>query len=580
MAKAIMIQGTGSHVGKSIITAGLCRIFKNMGYKVAPFKAQNMALNSAVAKEGGEIGRAQAIQAEACGIESSVHMNPVLLKPNSDMVSQVIVHGKVVGNMKAREYYTFKEKAWEAVCESYERLAREFDLIVIEGAGSPAEVNLRDNDIVNMKVAEMAGAKVLLVSDIDRGGVFASLIGTMELLTPPERDTVCGFIINKFRGDKTLLEPGLSFIEGRTGVPVLGVVPYLRDMGIGEEDSVGLEKFSNGDSPDSTPALSRRSPSTCSGRTALEGTSLRSVRKSGTVPLKGDERGVKIGVIRLPHISNYTDFDALQREEDVLLSYIHRPEEVDGLDLVIIPGSKNTIDDLIFLKNSGLTEAIKRHYRSGGYVVGICGGYQMLGLRVSDPYGVETEVGSQKSGVRSNTEEGLGLLPMETVLQEEKITANVEAVTSHVSRLTSHVSRLTSHVSRLTSHVLKGYEIHMGESRLLGDAKPLFVITMRNGDTVEIPDGTVTRDGRCWGTYIHGIFDNDGFRRDFLNGIRKEKGLEAVSSVTKKDDGFERLAAILSENIDIARIHRFIDDAFIKSQKGHTLVIPEKAGIQ
>ncbi len=486
-------------MGKSIITAGLCRIFKNMGLKVAPFKAQNMALNSAVTKEGGEIGRAQAIQAEACGIESSVHMNPVLLKPNSDMGSQVIIHGKVVSNMKAREYYTFKQTAWTAVCESYDRLAAEYDVIVIEGAGSPAEVNLKENDIVNMKVAEMSNAPVLLVSDIDRGGVFASLVGTMELLTQSEREMVCGFIINKFRGDKTLLEPGLEFIEKRTGVPVLGVIPYMRDMGIGEEDSVGLENT--------------------------------------VVSRVGCAHQIKIGVIRLPHISNYTDFDSLQREQDVQLSYIQRPKEVDGLDLVIIPGSKNTIDDLLFLRETGLAEVIKRHYGNGKHLVGICGGYQILGLKVSDPYGVETE------GV---TEEGLGLLRVETVLLKEKVTANVEAV--------SHPSSLILHPS------VRGYEIHMGKTMLLGDAEPLFVIKKRNGNDIEISDGATTKDGRCWGTYIHGIFDNDEFRRNFLNGIRKEKGLDILDKTAKKEDDFDRLAGVLKENLDMEYILKMIED--------------------
>ncbi len=503
-------------MGKSIITAGLCRIFKNMGLKVAPFKAQNMALNSAVTKEGGEIGRAQAIQAEACGIESSVHMNPVLLKPNSDMGSQVIIHGKVVGNMKAREYYTFKQTAWTAVCESYDRLAAEYDVIVIEGAGSPAEVNLKENDIVNMKVAEMSNAPVLLVSDIDRGGVFASLVGTMELLTQSEREMVCGFIINKFRGDKTLLEPGLEFIEKRTGVPVLGVIPYMRDMGIGEEDSVGLEKTNPPHRKGTVPDLRTE----CS-----------EVVESGLSSV------LKAGVIRLPHISNYTDFDSLQREQDVQLSYIQRPKEVDGLDLVIIPGSKNTIDDLLFLRETGLAEVIKRHYGNGKHLVGICGGYQILGLKVSDPYGVETE------GV---TEEGLGLLRVETVLLKEKVTANVEAV--------SHPSSLILHPS------VRGYEIHMGETMLLGDAEPLFVIKKRNGNDIEISDGATTKDGRCWGTYIHGIFDNDEFRRNFLNGIRKEKGLDILDKTAKKEDDFDRLAGVLKENLDMEYILKMIED--------------------
>ncbi|MDO8445314.1 MAG: cobyric acid synthase [Deltaproteobacteria bacterium] len=503
MAKAIMIQGTGSHVGKSIITAGLCRIFRNMGYRVAPFKAQNMALNSAVAKEGGEIGRAQAIQAEACGIEPSIHMNPVLLKPNSDMGSQVIIHGKVVGNMKAREYYAFKEKAWEAVCESYERLSMEFDLIVIEGAGSPAEVNLKENDIVNMKVAEMANAPVILVSDIDRGGVFASLIGTMELLTPSERKMVCGFIINKFRGDKTLLEPGLEFIEKRTGVPILGVVPYFMDMGIGEEDSVGLGK--------------------------------REVRGQGSgVSRVGCAQQIKIGIIRLSHISNYTDFDPLQREPDVQLSYIQRPEELAGLDVVIIPGSKNTIDDLILLKKIGFAEAIRGHYKRRGRVVGICGGYQILGIKVSDPYGVETE---------GTSEDGLELLQVETILLKDKITANVEAI--------PHPPSLIPHP------LLRGYEIHMGESKLTGDAEPLFVIKKRNGDAVEIPDGAVTKDGRCWGTYIHGIFDNDHFRKEFLNSIRKEKSFAPLDIKVGIENVYDNLAHLLDSNLDIFKMMGF-----------------------
>ncbi|MBI4745170.1 MAG: cobyric acid synthase [Deltaproteobacteria bacterium] len=535
MAKAIMVQGTGSHVGKSIITAGLCRIFKNMGYKVAPFKAQNMALNSAVAKEGGEIGRAQAIQAEACGIEPSIHMNPVLLKPNSDMGSQVIIHGKAIGNMKAREYYAFKNKAWEAVCESYERLATKYEVIVIEGAGSPAEVNLKENDIVNMKIAEMAGAKVILVSDIDRGGVFAALIGTMELLTPSEREMVCGFIINKFRGDKTLLEPGLDFIEKRTGVPVLGVVPYLRDMGIGEEDSVALEKSEV--RSQKSEVRSQKSENRVGCARQIEGTVPDLRTECNEVVESGLSPAIKIGVIRLPHISNYTDFDPLQREPDVQLSYIQRPEEIAELDLVIIPGSKNTIDDLLFLRETGLAEVIKRYCGNGKYVVGICGGYQILGLKVSDPHGVETDGGS---------EEGLGLLPVETIMLKEKVTANVEA--------------FTSHVSHLTSHILNGYEIHMGESMIVGDAKPLFVIRKRNGDAVEMPDGAITKDGRCWGTYIHGIFDNDGFRRDFLNCIRREKGFDAVKGVINKDDGFDQLAAVLIENLDVERILIFTED--------------------
>ncbi|MBI5048421.1 MAG: cobyric acid synthase [Deltaproteobacteria bacterium] len=495
-----MFQGTSSHVGKSILVAALCRIFKEHGLKVAPFKAQNMALNSFVASDGGEIGRAQAFQAEAAGIPPAVDMNPILLKPTSDMGSQVIIHGRVYKNMKAKEYHRFKKEAARYVIESYKRLAEKNDLIVIEGAGSPAEINLRENDIANMGLAEMVDAPVILIGDIDRGGVFASLVGTMELLRPSEKKRVKGFIINKFRGDLDLLKPGIDFLEQKTGVPVLGVVPYLKDIILPDEDGVALDR----------------------------GQGVKGSRGQGKID---------IVVIKLPRISNFTDFDAFRFESDVCVEYVTELAELNGADVIIIPGSKNTLEDMGWLRKSGLADAIIRYAKQGGRVIGICGGFQMLGKAVKDPYGTESNIGEIS---------GLGLLDIETILEKEKKTYQIEAVTQMQD-------------VRCKMQV-KGYEIHMGETD--GKENYFAIITNRNNTPVRIEDGAVSDNGRIWGTYIHGIFDNDAFRAGLLHEMRAKKGLPAqriIAFQDKKDKGMKKLAEVVNKNIDIQRLFHIIN---------------------
>jgi adenosylcobyric acid synthase len=511
MTKAIMIQGTGSHVGKSLIVTALCRIFRQDRYNVAPFKAQNMALNSAITSDGGEIGRAQALQAMAAGIEPTVDMNPILLKASSDMCSQVIIRGKVAGNISAREYFSlsdqrknFKEKAWEVICASYQRLLSQYELVVIEGAGSPAEINL--DDIVNMKVARMADAPVILVGDIDMGGFFASIVGTMELLSKDDRERVAGFIINKFRGDESLLKGGIDFLEKRCGIPCVGIIPYLTDIWLPEEDRVPLE-----------------------------------VKGIGERDKKGGEK-VRIGIIYLPHISNFTDFDPFRIEEGVEIRFLRGANiYYDNLDLLIIPGSKNTIDDLAYLVESGMAENIKEFHKQGGRVIGICGGYQMLGSTIDDPLKIETTRGMI---------EGLGLLPVETILEPEKITSRVKAevVDNNVLPLTPHVLQLS------------GYEIHMGRTRLLDGASPIFRICERSGEKVDLPDGAISRDKMAWGTYIHGIFDNDGFRHQLLEEIRRSKGVQSgmpENYSAHLEANLNKLASLVRERIDLSRIGLF-----------------------
>ncbi len=354
-----MIQGTGSGVGKSVLCAALCRIFYQDGLVVAPFKSQNMSLNSYVTRDGLEMARSQVVQAEAACIEPSVDMNPILLKPSSDTACQVILQGKVEGNYSANAYGRYVHDAWAAVCDSYQRLARQYEVILIEGAGSPAEVNLKDRDIVNMRTAEMAGAPVLLAADIDKGGVFASLIGTLELLEPHERQRIKGFLINKFRGDVSLLSPGIDFLEKRTGIPVLGVIPYFKDIYIQEEDGVVLE---NGG---------------CHGMKSA---------------IRNPQSAIDIVVLHLPHISNFTDLDALAAEPGVQVRYTREPAELTGADVVVIPGSKNTISDLLYLRETGLEQGVREYAAAGGMVVGICGGYQMLGLTINDPFMIDGDV--------------------------------------------------------------------------------------------------------------------------------------------------------------------------------------------
>ncbi len=492
--KALMICGTASDVGKSVLTAGICRLLRQRGLTVAPFKSQNMALNSAVTPEGGEIGRAQAVQAAACGIPPHTDMNPILLKPNSDVGSQVIIQGRAVGNMSVAVYNAFKPEAFKKVRESFHRLADRFDFIVAEGAGSLAEINLKAHDIANLKVARMAGCPVILVADIDRGGVFAQIIGSWELLEPAERALIKGVIINKFRGDPSLLTSGLDLVRARTGLPLLGVIPYLRDLGLPEEDSVAL------------------------------------ARKPGT-SADGGAR-IRIGVVKLPRISNYTDFDLLEREADVLLSYIDTPAQLAGLDLLIIPGSKSTIPDLEFLAGRGLMTAIREF---PGTIMGICGGFQMLGHRVSDPHGVES---SQKEA------EGLRLLDAVTLLLAEKETHLV------VAELLPEAFQVVPRCRR----ELTGYEIHQGETILGLSAHPFSRITRRSGREVEVLDGAVSPDGRIFGTYLHGILDNDSFRTALVNRFRKEKGLDLRKEGESRPDPFDRLAAHLAAHLDLPKL--------------------------
>jgi len=496
--RAVMFVGTASDVGKSVLNAGFCRILSNRGIRVAPFKSQNMALNSFATPEGGEIGRAQAVQAQACRIQPHTDMNPVLLKPNSDTGSQVIVQGKVVGNMSVKEYNAFKPEAFSKVEESFGRLQSAHDFIVIEGAGSIAEINLKSHDIANLRIAEMADCPCILVADIDRGGVFAQIVGTLALLERGERERVKGVIINKFRGDPSLLGPGIEFVEKRTGVPVLGVVPYFTHFRIPEEDSVALEKRAKGN---------------------------RQKAKGETVT---------IGIVRFPRISNYTDFDALEGEPDVDLRYVREPGEIDGLDILILPGSKSTIGDLAFLVKQGLFQAVQEF---SGQVVGICGGYQILGRRVQDPHGVESAV---------TEAEGLGLLDVETVMLTEKETHQAEA------RLLPAASLVAPECVGTVS----GYEIHMGETALGPGAKPFAQLVRRSGMDVAIPDGAVSADGRVFGVYLHGIFDNHGFRTAFLNRIRREKGLPTHSNDHETEDPFDLLAEHLERHLDMERLLR------------------------
>lgn len=494
--RALFVGGTGSDVGKSVITAGLCRILKRRGYDVAPFKAQNMALNSAVTPEGGEIGRAQALQAAACGLAPHTDMNPVLLKPNSETGSQVIIQGRAVGNMAVREYHAYKEQAFAKVRESFARLAAAHQVVVLEGAGSIAEINLREQDITNLRAAEMADAPVLLVADIDRGGVFAAIVGTLELLQPAERARVLGVVINKFRGDASLLESGIREVEARSGVPVLGVIPYLK-LQLPEEDSLGL------------------------------------ARKQAS-PAAG---GLRIGVLRLERISNYTDFDPLEQEAGVELVYLDRPEQLEGLDLLILPGTKSTVADLDSLRQQGFGRAIHDYHAAGGWIAGICGGFQMLGKRISDPHGVESAL---------EEIEGLGLLDVETVMLEFKQTHEVDG----------SLLPAASDTALVGAAGVAGYEIHMGETTLGPLARPLLRLVRRSVRGVDLLDGAVSTDGRVWGTYLHGLFDPPEVRQALLGALRHRRGLAAPAAapVSNPDTELDRLADHLEAHLDLAPI--------------------------
>jgi adenosylcobyric acid synthase len=510
-AKLLMVQGTGSSVGKSVLVAGLCRYFARLGVAVVPFKAQNMALNSYITSEGHEMGRAQVVQAEACGLTPHVHMNPVLIKPNSDVGAQVIIHGVPVGNMSAVKYHQYKETAWEAVLSSFSFLQENYELIIIEGAGSPAEINLRENDIVNMGLATHIGAPVLLVGDIDKGGVFASLVGTMELLSPDERELVKGFVINRFRGDRRLLEPGLETISRRCDVPFVGVVPYFRDLYLPEEDGVAVEGYGKG---------------------AEEDVAASPVEK------------LLVAVIKLPHISNFTDFDALVQEVDVRLDYLQPEEDFAGYDLVIIPGSKNTIDDLRGLLKAGFAHRLTEFAAAGGAVAGICGGYQMLGLYITDPFQVETTQGRV---------EGFGLLAVQTELDREKVTVQ------------SRGELVAGAWPTMVQLQVSGYEIHMGRTRLESSARALLLVAENSTQAVHY-DGALSADGTVWGTYFHGIFDNDDFRRQYLNRLKQKcfgaqvASLPAGSFAAQKEKGLDSLADLLADVLDMTAIKTIIEN--------------------
>ncbi len=490
--RSLMIQGTGSHVGKSVLVSAICRIFAQDGLRVAPFKAQNMANNAFVCRDGGEIGRAQAVQALACGVEPTVEMNPVLLKPCTDTGSQVIVLGRVAKTMNAREYQAFKPSLIPTIKECLDRLLAQYDVVVIEGAGSPAEINLRESDIVNMRTAALADAPVVLVGNIDLGGVFAQLIGTLHLLRDDERARVRAFIINKFRGDRDILKPGLEYLERETGRPVLGVLPYFKDIRIAEEDTVPAEK----------------------------------------VGARAPDGKILIDVIKHPRIANFTDFDALEAEPDVSLRYLERP---DGRvpDALIFPGTKSTIADLRSLRAAGFVDHAIRCAERGTTIVGVCGGFQMLGARIFDPHHVESE---------SDVEEGLGLLPTITVFCEKKETSQVRAL---------HVE---------SGAEITGYEIHMGCTQGNPSPQPLFRILERFGMAADGYDGTSAREGRVWGTYLHGLFDSADFRRHFVNKLRRNRGLEPRETAARQDSlaELDKLAALVRKHLDIAYLYRIL----------------------
>ncbi len=524
---ALMVQGTCSNAGKSLLTAALCRIFARRGLNVAPFKAQNMALNSFVTEDGGEMGRAQALQAMACGLEADVRMNPVLLKPVSEKGSQVIVMGRPAGSMHARDWAGNKAHLWRAVRTAYAELALARDIMVLEGAGSPAEINLRKNDIVNMRMARHAGAHVILVADIDRGGAFAAIVGTMRLLTPSERRRVCGFVLNKFRGDASLLAPAIDRISAMTGKPFLGVVPWLDDLRLPEEDSVS---FKLGLTPGMEKADVRAD-----------------TRKS-----KADT--LDIAVIDLPRISNFTDFDALRLEDGIRLRRVGRPDELGSPDCIVLPGTRNTGGDARFLEESGLFAALQAYGRRclnerQGTLVGICGGLQLLGTSVTDPTGLE----------EGGTIRCLGLLPIRTELSPEK--------TLRRTKVTADAALAGEETPAF------GYEIHHGETQTDDDSAPKAPLrmtarpVMRNGqgETIGWAEGSEAR-ARIWGTYLHGVFDADAFRHAFCNALRADRGL-APKEGRAYDIGpsLDRLADTVFQAIDIpALLSRLFPESALK----------------
>jgi adenosylcobyric acid synthase len=503
-----MVLGTASHVGKSIVAAALGRILSDRGFRVAPFKAQNMALNSAATVDGGEIGRAQALQAEACRIPATVDMNPILIKPGSETSAQVMVRGRVWGQVTARDYHQRRvEELFPVVLACYQRLATAHDVVVIEGAGSPAEINLKAHDIVNMRMAAAADAACLLVGDIDRGGVFASLLGTMAILDHRERQRVRGFVINKFRGDPDLLRPGVATIERRLRRPCLGVIPHLPAIGLDEEDSVALED--------------RQTPA-------------RAWRIANATDDADPGRPLRVGVIALPHMTNFTDFDPLAAEPALQLAYLERAGDLEQADVAIVPGTKQTLDDLAWLRRSGFTETLEARALDRRPIIGICGGLQMLGEQVRDPLAVEG------GGVAA----GLGLLPIVTELQATKTTVNASVQWSDL--------HLFGHAAGAVQ--ARGYEIHMGETAYIGDARP-FGQVRRAGASGLVDDGAAAMDGRIFGTYLHGLFDVDEFRHAFLRAARAACGLAPpirfAHVAAEREARLDRLATHVAGAVDV-----------------------------
>ena len=480
-AKTLMIQGCTSNAGKSALVTGLCRALYRRGRRVAPFKPQNMALNSAVTVDGGEIGRAQAVQADACKLEPHTDMNPVLLKPNTDIGAQVIVHGKAVTEMDARRYHEFKPRLLAAVLESHARLAGEYEIVVVEGAGSPAEINLRDHDIANMGFAEAVDCPVLLIADIDRGGVFAHLVGTLELLSASERERVRGFVINRFRGDIGLLQPGLDWLQQRTGKPVIGVLPYLHDLHLEAEDGLGKLSFAS-----------------------------------------RSERPLRVAVPQLPRISNHTDFDALRLHPEVALHFVRSGESIPAADLIVLPGSKSVRADLAWLRANGWEDAIRRHLRYGGKLIGICGGFQMLGNKLHDPLGIEGEAGSSS---------GFGLLEMETELKPEK-----------------QLKRVGGKLV-LADAAVTGYEIHAGVSA--GPSLNCPAVHLEGCD-----DGALSANGQVLGTYVHGLFDQGEACAALLRWAGLAAGHEHDYAALR-ERGIDQMADAVEQYLDWGKLEPF-----------------------
>ena len=516
-ARALMILGTASHVGKSLLTVGLGRIFSDEGIRVAPFKAQNMSLNSAATPDGREIGRAQALQAEACRVTPCAEMNPILIKPSSDTGSQIVLLGRVWGQVTASDYHQRRvEDLFPAVLESYRTLAARHDLMLLEGAGSPAEINLRKHDIVNMRMAHAANAACLLVGDIDRGGVFAALLGTIELLDPEDRARIRGFVINKFRGDAELLRPGVEMMEQRLGIPCAGVVPFLRDLGLEEEDSVAMDD--------------RRSAKR-----------VWQYAENATEKMGPPDRPLRVGVIAVPHMANFTDFDALAMEPSVSLAFLEDPAQASLADVLILPGSKQTLDDLLWIQERGFARFLATY---AGLLIGICGGFQMLGLSLEDPSGVES------AGV-PRTMPGLGQLPVRTIMRDKKT-----------------VRPAAGRALLWGGFSFSGYEIHMGETLYENGAEP-FAEILRECEPQPILDGAVALSGRVWGTYIHGLFDDDAFRHRFLHCARQTCGLTPARShmwvTAERNARIDRWAGHLRQSLDMNLIHELTNKSWASS---------------